>query len=135
MKETTFLHRCLEINNAYVPVVDSFQSLAKKEGFKMLLVLHPCCWELIHPSDRSESIKLILEQLTDSLKANPAINIWDAMEKVINKHDGVAYGFKHDGHCSSAGYKLMAQSICEELDKSYPSFWNSDDDIKIRESE
>lgn len=130
MTEATYMRKCEEINREFLSLADSLNDLAGRHGFKMLFVIHPCYWEIINKSERSGIIRGLLQQLSDGMKARGcyAINIWDAMEEGVNKGNKAQYGFEHDGHYSSPGYQLMAQSLVDELKKNYPAFWISDAD-------
>lgn len=127
MKEKEFMQECLKINTRLVAVADSFHALAVKNDFKMLFVIHSGCAELVnHYNKLNKHARQAMQRLTDDLKARGyyAVNIWEPMGRVITAKTQLIYGFEHDGHFSSAGYKLMAQSILDETEKSYPAFWS-----------
>lgn len=127
MTEKEFMKVSADINRQFVTVADSFQSLAEKNHFQLLFVIHTGCPELIYDSEINRFSRNILEQLNKELKARGyfSVNLWEPMAEVIHQDNRLLYGFEHDGHFSSAGYRLMAQAIWNETGKYCTGFWTT----------
>lgn len=121
-----FNERCHELNDVFVAVADSFQNLKQLQDGKIIFIVHPVHDEVVYKKFHLNLFaRSAEEELVDRLrkKGYYAISLWNALDSILHSDNRLLYGFEHDGHYSSAGYRLMAEAIYEEAEINYPGFW------------
>lgn len=124
MRPDQFEPLCAEINLLLLAAADSIQTLASLRNFRVLFVIHPGM-EFIYDLPVNRTLRQLMAQLAAGLKRKDyrVINIYNPMAEKISLSNQTFYGYEHDGHFSSNGYRLMAQAIWDETERNYPDFW------------
>ena len=99
-----------------------FDSLAKKNDFKLLIIFHPMKEEIIdgHYTDWDNVILFVNENNISNLD----LLKYFINQEIITEQNYTHYYWKIDGHHNSKGYKAFAEGIYKKLkdDKLLPHF-------------
>jgi lysophospholipase L1-like esterase len=97
------IHSCLR----------SFNDLAAREGFRLLVVFHPMHWEIAVR-------QMVLSDLAARLRAEPGAEVLDLLEYYLQKErisqvNSSKYYWRIDQHHNAAGYAAFARGVAWKL--------------------